>query len=390
MSLSQKLEILDDEIEISLFEIAQSKKELFDDGDWIEAEHITDNGIRLIQTGNIGIGKFEEKDKKKYIFEDSFLKLKCKPLRAGDLLVCRLAEPAGRACVLPELEQERIITSVDVTIFRPPADVANRQYLANLFSTEDWFKAVRDRSGGTTHKRIARGTLGKIRVRLPNLATQNAIAAALSDADALIEALESLIVKKRAIKQGAMQELLSGRRRLLGFSGEWQTKCFGEALSIQHGKAQHEVAVSDGPYPILATGGQIGTASSFLYDKPSVLIGRKGTIDRPQYIETPFWTVDTLFYSVMKGGNSAKFFFYRFCLIDWYSHNEASGVPSLNARTIERIEVAVPEPDEQKAIAGVLSEMDEELEVLTERLTKARQIKQGMMQELLTGRVRLV
>ena len=92
----------------------------------------------------------------------------------------------------------------------------------------------------------------------------------------------------------------------------------------------------------------------------------------------------------MKDGNAAKFFFYRFCLIDWYSHNEASGVPSLNARTIERIELSVPEPDEQNAISSVLSEMDQEIDALTSRLAKASQIKQGMMQELLTGRIRLV
>lgn len=195
----------------------------------------------------------------------------------------------------------------------------------------------------------------------PSKIEQEAIAEALSDADALIESLETLIAKKRAIKQGAMQDLLSGRKRLPGFSGEWKTTAIGECLTIMHGKSQHEVAVQDGPYPILATGGQIGTACRFLYDKPSVLIGRKGTIDRPQYCETPFWTVDTLFYSVMKEQHVAQFFFYRFELIDWYAHNEASGVPSLNARTIEKIELPLPEPDEQAAIAALLTEFDAEL-----------------------------
>ncbi|WP_323796854.1 restriction endonuclease subunit S [Nisaea sp.] len=219
---------------------------------------------------------------------------------------------------------------------------------------------------------------------------QNAIAEALSDADALIEGLEKLIAKKRLIKQGAMQELLTGKRRLPGFSGDWKNKAIGSCLCIRHGKSQHEVAVADGPYPILATGGQIGTAQKPLYDKPSVLIGRKGTIDRPQYVEKPFWTVDTLFYSELIKGNIAKFFFYRFLLIDWYKFNEASGVPSLNARTIESIELSVPEPNEQRAIASILSDMDSEIFSYEAKLSKARQIKQGMMQELLTGRIRLV
>jgi type I restriction enzyme S subunit len=161
-------------------------------------------------------------------------------------------------------------------------------------------------------------------------------------------------------------------------------------LTICHGRGQHEVETTDGQYPILATGGQIGTANRYLYDKPSVLIGRKGTIDQPQYMDTPFWTVDTLFYSVVHEGNSAKFIFYRFWLIDWQQYNEATGVPSLNARTIESIKMSCPKPAEQTAIAEVLTDMDRELAALQRRLAKTRDIKQAMMQELLTGKSRLV
>lgn len=224
----------------------------------------------------------------------------------------------------------------------------------------------------------------------PTVAEQRAIADALGDADALIESLERLIAKKRAIKQGAMQELLTGHRRLPGFKGEWETKQLGELLTICHGKSQHEVELQDGPYPILATGGQIGTASHYLYDKPSVLIGRKGTIDQPQYMDSPFWTVDTLFYSIIHDANDAKYIYYRFCLINWRQYNEASGVPSMNAHTIENIEIECPSPAEQTAIANVLSDMDAEIAALEGKLGKARAIKQGMMQELLTGRIRLV
>lgn len=227
-------------------------------------------------------------------------------------------------------------------------------------------------------------------VPLPGIEEQRSIAEALSDADALIESLEQLLTKKRQLKQGAMQVLLTGKKRLPGFSGEWQLKRLGEMLTICHGKGQHDVEALSGPYPILASGGEIGRSNRFLYDKPSVLIGRKGTIDQPQYMDTPFWTVDTLFYSVVHQPNHAKFLFYRFCLVNWRQHNEASGVPSLNARTIEAIEIRSPGPDEQIAIAEVLSDLDVEIGALAAQLGKARLLKQGMMQELLTGRTRLV
>lgn len=201
--------------ERALFDLAGGRKELFDDGDWIKSEHITDEGIRLIQTGNIGVGSFIERDQKKYIFEKSFVSLRCKEVRQGDLLICRLADPAGRSCVLPDIGEAKIVTSVDVTIFRPPAAVANRVFLANMFSTDEWFRAVGNRSGGTTHKRISRGALGRLKIRVPLVEEQTAIAAVLSDIDAEIAALEAKLLKARSLKQGMMQELLTGRIRLV-------------------------------------------------------------------------------------------------------------------------------------------------------------------------------
>ncbi len=201
-------------VETTLSELASGKKELFDDGDWIEAEHITDEGVRLVQTGNIGVGCFVEKDAKKYVFESSFTSLHCKEIKEGDLLICRLAEPAGRACVLPNIGEARIITSVDVTIFRPPATAANRVYLANVFSTDHWFRAISDLCGGTTHKRISRSALGSVKIKVPDVNEQTAIAAILSDMDAELAALEAKLAKARQLKQGMMHNLLTGRIRL--------------------------------------------------------------------------------------------------------------------------------------------------------------------------------
>jgi len=170
----------------------------------------------------------------------------------------------------------------------------------------------------------------------------------------------------------------------------WQVKNIGSVLSIRHGKNQKEIEAIDGVYPILATGGEIGRTNTFLYDKPSVLIGRKGTINKPRFISTPFWTVDTLFYSEVKLGNIPKFVFYKFCLIDWMSYNEASGVPSLNASAIENIIQSFPDTEkEQTAIANALSNVDALITSLEKLITKKHAIKTAAMQQLLTGKKRL-
>jgi type I restriction enzyme, S subunit len=201
--------------EKSLFALADEKKELFDDGDWIEAEFLTESGIRLVQTGNIGEGQFNDKEVKKYISPESFKKLQCKALQIGDILICRLAEPAGRACILPNIGEERAITAVDVTIFRPRASMADRRFLVNLFNTRRWFDDVNERCGGSTRTRIARGELGKIKVTLPPVLEQTAIADVLTDMDAELAALEQRREKTRDLKQAMMQEFLTGKTRLI-------------------------------------------------------------------------------------------------------------------------------------------------------------------------------
>ena len=238
---------------------------------------------------------------------------------------------------------------------------------------------------------VRREMIADMQIPLPSIPEQTAIATALSDTDKLIGVLEKLIAKKRNIKQGAMQELLTGKRRLPGFSGKWETKKLGDILKIKHGRSQKEVVREHGAFPIVATGGVIGWASEPIYYKPSVLIGRKGTIDAPQYFDAPFWAIDTIFYSEIFNYANAKFIFYRFNLVDWQNYNEASGVPSLNAKTIESIEIDIPSTNaEQASIANVLSDMDADIEKLEQELAKYRMIKQGMMQELLTGKTRLI
>ena len=264
------------------------------------------------------------------------------------------------------------------------------EYLYYLLSSDQVYQQYLSMAAGSSVKNLNKDKVSALNVIYPNIPEQNRIAEALSDVDSMISSLEKLIAKEKAVKQGAMQELLTGKKRLPGFIGEWRKCKLKDVLTVGHGQSQHAIEDVNGKYPILATGGIIGRANSYLYDQPSVLIGRKGTIDKPQYMETPFWTIDTLFYTKISTNYHAKYIFYVFCLIDWLDYNEASGVPSLSASVIENIDVIIPELREQVAIASILCDIDNEIESLEQKLSKTRQIKQGMMQQLLTGKIRLV
>ena len=148
---------------------------VFSDGDWIESKSQSDKGIRLIQTGYIGEGKSLEKtERAKYISEDTFKELKCTEIFSGDILVSRLPEPIGRACIIPD-KSERMITAVDCTICRVNENIANREYICYFMQSQLYYNRLLGNVTGTTRKRISRKNLGNIELVIPTLNEQKAI-----------------------------------------------------------------------------------------------------------------------------------------------------------------------------------------------------------------------
>ena len=163
--------------------------------------------------------------------------------------------------------------------------------------------------------------------------------------------------------------------RFKEFNDEYINLKYKDVLKIKSGKDQKKVECESGIYPILGTGGQIGKTNSFLYDKPSVLIGRKGTINKPQYMETPFWTVDTLFYSHIYEPNIPKYLFYSFQNVNWKKYDESTGVPSLSSSTIESVECNIPSKEEQLKVADFLSLLDKKIELQSKKIEDLKLFK---------------
>lgn len=252
-------------------------------------------------------------------------------------------------------------------------------FTKSKYFDDQFYELAKGGTGNQTNVSI--NDLKEIQIPFPPVHEQEAIAEALSDIDLWIESLEQLIAKKRLIKQGAMQELLTPKE-------SWEVKRLGEVL--QFGSGRDYKHLSSGNIPVYGTGGVMTFVDEYLYDGDSVGIGRKGTIDKPVFLKGKFWTVDTLFFTHSFKEATPKYLYYQFLLVAWKEYNEASGVPSLNKNTLEQIEIYIPSVSEQTRITLILTDMDTEIEALENKLKKVQQIKQGMMQELLTGRVRLV
>lgn len=143
----------------------------FIDGDWIEAKDQSDSGIRLIQTGNVGVGTFKDKgDKARYISEDTFNQLNCTEVVEGDILISRLPDPVGRACIIPA-GLGKSITAVDCTIIRLNDKVLPKFFVA-FTNTPDYAMQIKKVLSGTTRLRVSRANLGKIQVPLPSVDKQ--------------------------------------------------------------------------------------------------------------------------------------------------------------------------------------------------------------------------
>ncbi|GAA8403873.1 hypothetical protein HpDR45_07180 [Helicobacter pylori] len=167
----------------------------------------------------------------------------------------------------------------------------------------------------------------------------------------------------------------------------WQKVRLGDILTLKHGRDYKKFKL--GNIPVYGSGGYMLSINNFLHNGESVCIGRKGTIDKPIYLNGKFWVVDTLFYSYSFKKSIPKFIFYAFSIIKWSNYNEATGVPSLTKMTISNIEIPLPPLDEQAAIANILSDVDRYLYSLDALILKKESVKKALSFELLSQRKRL-
>lgn len=252
----------------------------------------------------------------------------------------------------------------------------------------------------------------RYQIDLPPLSEQHAIATALSDVDALIAGLEKLIAKKRDLKQAAMQQLLTGQTRLPGFSGEWAVKRLGDLAEMGSGgtPSSANAAFYGGEIPWVAiadmTGGGkyissteknlsvLGLANSAaqMFPAGAVLYAMYASLGECSIATVPVTTSQAILGIRPKADLHSEFLYY--VLTSWKSMVKGLGQQgtqaNLNKGIVADFKISLPAVEEQISIAAVLIEMDTELVALESRLAKTHELKQGMMQELLTGKTRLV
>jgi type I restriction enzyme S subunit len=384
------------------------------EGDYLlSARNIRDGHIDLTDVDYVGHEEYER------------MRRRCAP-EVGDILISCSGHGLGRVSSVPEGLRCVLVRSAALIKLNPRK--ANSLFIQYCLQGSYAQNQISISKSLAAQPNLFITSIERLRCLLPaTVSEQRAIAAALSDADALIQSLEELIGKKRHFRQGAMHELLTGKKRLPGFSGEWRIKSLGDLFNFSGGfSASREQLSTEGhcylhygdihmskknfvdvrqehqDIPKLNIPLNSVSPVSLLEDGDVVFVDAseddEGTSKHVVIVnksETPF--ISGLHTIVAKSKtNELEHQYRRYCFQTTAVKRQfrffavGTKVSGISKSNIPRITLPVPEPPEQRAIASILSDLDGEIAALEAKLCKIRQIKQGMMQELLTGKVRLI
>lgn len=366
--------------------------------------------VRIIQLSNIGTDGWSDNNRKYTTYKHLDTIRRCE-VKSGNLVIAKMM-PAGRAIICPSTDAAYVLSSDAVRVNL--LECVNNNYAFYCTKSGYYLSQIAENTQGSTRARTSIKKLRNILFCMPDVKEQVAIATALSDVDSLISALTKKIEKKKAIKLGLMQQLLTGKKRLPGFNDKWKSMLLGDIAEVKDGTHQTPQYVKSGGKPFYSVENVTADdfknvkhisleehkalTSNYRIEKGDVLMTRIGSIGCCKYVD---WDVDASFYvslALLKINEKydSKFISY---LSNIKSFKEEVMLNSLvfaipqkiNLGNISLIKVYIPTSKaEQTAIANILSDCDSEIAALEEKRDKYKEIKQGMMQQLLTGKIRLI
>jgi type I restriction enzyme S subunit len=361
------------------------------------------SGVTMFRNQNIKPGVLDIQDVL-YIDSQYEQTYKNKRLKAGDLLTARTGYPGTTSLVPEGFDGSQSFTTL---ITRPRSGSVDPRYLCLYINGASGQRYFEQTQIGGGQKNVNAASLKLLPVALPNTdLEQRAIADALTDADGLIDSLAQLLTKKRHIRRGAMQELLTGKRRLPGFDQPWESMRLGDIATITMGRTPARLTSSywGSGYKWLSIADlkgkvvlgskeeitETGAHGMNIVPKGTLLMSFKLTIGRLAFAGCDLYTNEAICAlrdpTVDKGA-----LYYALSRVDFslFGKQAVKGY-TLNKESLRAVEVRLPtDPDEQRALAEVLSSLDSDMTALESRLTKARALKHAMAQALLTGRIRL-
>ena len=337
-------------------------------GNGLQKKDFTESGVPAIHYGQIYTYYGNQTDKT-LSFVSPELAEKLKKVDKGDVVITNTSEnieDVGKALLY--LGEEQAVTGGHATIFKPSKEIVGK-FFVYFTQTEIFDKAKRKFAKGTKVIDVSATDMAKIQIPIPSLETQQKIVKILDKFTELEATLEATLEAELALRK---RQYRYYRDFLLDFDNQigggiadgyqcrlkdvvWKT--LGEVVNIKNGKDWKNL--SSGDIPVYGSGGVMGYVDTFAYDKPSVLIPRKGSITNIFYVDFPFWNVDTIYYTEIDTSKlKPKFFYYFMRTIDLMALDTGSGRPSLTQTILNKIKIPIPPLPEQEKIVAILDKFD--------------------------------
>lgn len=372
-------------------------------------EYSQSEGVPLISVGEVGEGRFRISEHTPLVPEKVVRRLPQYILRKGDIVFGRKGA-VDRSALVTDAESGWFLGSDGISV-RPNPN-CHAPYLAAQFQRYEIQAWLLRNATGTTMASLNQRILSRVQIPYAPITEQRAIAEMLSEVDALITALDRLIAKKRDIKQATMQQLLTGKTRLPGFSGKWETKRLGDLAEMGSGGTplSSVAAYYDGEIPWVSIsdmtkGGKtieaternltalgFSNSAAQMFPSGTILYAMYASIGECSIAGVPLCTSQAILGIQPKEMLRTDFLYYYLTSLKAQvkTLGQQGTQANLNKGIVQDFKLGLPTVGEQAAIAAVLSDMDDELTALEARRDKTRALKEGMMQELLTGKTRLI
>ena len=321
-------------------------------------------------------------------------------VQSGDVIIADTAEDetVGKCVEIKNAINAKIVAGLHTFFCRPIRTFAIG-WLGYYLNSSNYHNQLLPYITGIKVSSISRGSIQETKLLVPPVAEQRAIAEALSDIDGLIAALDKKIAKKRLIKQGAMQQLLTGKKRLPGFTDTWVERELMAICDILDNKRipLNEEQRKTGIYPYCGANGIVDYIDQYIFEEDLILIAEDGgnfeqfeTRPISYWMTGKYWVNNHAHVLKAKSDYNQKYIFYQLEHKDITDYIVSGTRTKLTRSQLDKIKILLPNSQsEQQAIATILSDMDKEIADFEAKRDKYRLLKSGMMQKLLTGQIRL-
>ena len=341
-----------------------------------------EQGIPFIKNQNIKGNWIDDKNLE-YISKEFDKANSTKRIKEGDILTVRTGYPGLSAVVPKELDGAQTFTTL---ITRLKKGIAIPEFVSIFINSDAGMKQILGMEAGGAQKNVNAGILQNLSIPLPSLVEQKKISKFVIELDKTIalhlcKQRQLGLLKQRLIKEILPQsDSTLPHLRFANFRKPWEQHQLKEVLKVNSGRDYKHL--NEGNIPVYGTGGYMLSVDGKLSDVDGIGLGRKGTIDKPQYLKAPFWTVDTLFYLTPSPNYDIYFLYTLIQNVNWKSMDESTGVPSLSKSVIERVTLTFPILEEQQKIGSFFREFDNTISLHQQKIAHLKALKSTILNKM--------